>query len=181
MKMTVIKAFSAVFITGWISGCGMFYGEIEEPNLCETSSLDIAAASSGERNRSIVTEFKFPSESHTLEDLGFKSGFRFSVTFEAPVRVSDFGFVDSAQTRIQGENGSCELGEIASFQRNSSAGPSPTLLIESGKTVDPIPCLDSGKLNVQTTFSGNLPQSSWAMDVKVCLSGKSRIDTSAPH
>jgi len=174
-----MKVLSVLFFSGWISGCGMFYGEIEEPNLCETSSLDIPAASSGESSRSIVTEFRIPSESQTLEDLGFKSGYKFSVTFEATGGVHDFGFVDSAKARIQGENGSCELGEIASFQRSNSASPAPTLLIESSKPVDPVPCLDSGKLNVQTTFAGNLPQSPWAMNVRVCLSGKSRIDASS--
>src|SRR5262245_8415978 len=179
MRRTYMKALSVLFINGCISGCGMFYGEVEEPRLCETSSLDISAASSGESSRSIVTEFRIPSETHMLEDRGFKSGYKFWVTFEAPTGVHDFGFVDSAEVRIQGENASCELGQIASFQRSNSAPPAPTLLIESSKPVDPVPCLDSGKLNVQTTFAGNLPQSPWAMNVKVCLSGKSRIDASS--
>jgi hypothetical protein len=174
-----MKAFSVLLISGWISGCGMFYGEIEEPSLCETSSIDIAGAADGESSRSIVTEFRMPSESHTLQDWGFKSGFKFSVTFEAPAGVSDLGFVDSAETRIHRENGSCDLGAVAGFQRNNSVPRAAALLIESNGPVDPLPCLDSSKLNLLTRFAGDLPRSAWSMNVKVCLSGKSRIDANS--
>jgi hypothetical protein len=153
----------------------LVYGELEESHLCETASVVVPAASTGKRSQSIATEFTLPSEVHMLKDWGFKSDFEFSVTFEPQSAAEDFSFVDSAVVRIEGENGSCGIGEVAAFQRNNSAPSDVALLIPSTATVDLVPCLDSGKLNVLTTFAGNLPTTAWNMDVKVCLSGKARI------
>jgi hypothetical protein len=154
----------------------MFYGELEEPHLCETTSVDVAAASTGRSSQSIATEFTLPSEVHLLKDWGFRSDFEFSVTFEPQSGVHDFNFIESAAGRIEGENGACGFGEVASLERNNTASAEGTLLIPSTAPVDLVPCLDSGKLNVLTTFAGNLPTTAWKMDVKVCLSGKARLE-----
>jgi len=166
----------ALIVCSFTCGCGLMFAEIEEPKLCETTAVEIPAATAARSSRTVVTDLNLPSEVNALKDLGFTSDFKFSIQFEAKEGVRDFNFIDSATAHIAGDEGWCPIGEVVRFERASSAPAEASLIMPSGDSVDLVTCLGRGNLKVETTFAGNLPTTAWSMDVKVCLSGKARID-----
>ncbi len=179
-----MRCLSSTFVSilsAWlVCGCGsLFYAQVEEPELCKTISADFPAAPPvGTTSQSVAVDFDLHSELDSFNQSDMTSSLELkSVEFDAGRGVSDFGFVDAAKITVQGtNNASCNLPDLVDYQRDPSATAQPTLTFPGSSTVDLMPCFKSGKVTIQTNFSGRLPTQTWSMNVKACFSGKARVN-----
>lgn len=92
-----------------------------------------------------------------------------SLTLIAREGIADFGWIDEAALFLTAPDGT--RSEVARYQKDPAAAP-PASLKLAIDSVDVLPQLAAGPVEVVLDFTGTLPTEDWTVDVKTCASAK---------
>jgi hypothetical protein len=169
----------AVLAAAVLSGCGVFYAQVDEPELCKTVLADFPAAPpTGTSSQRVSMNFDLHSDLQSFNHGGTSSNVQLRyVEFDAAQGVSDLGFIDQATIKIQ-PNGqaACNLPDLVDYSKDPAVAPQATVSFTESQPIELMPCLSAGSIVLESDFSGPLPTSAWSMNVKACFSGKARIN-----
>ena len=164
-----------------VCGCGsVFFAEVEEPEVCKTSSADFPAAPpGGTTSQSASTDFDVHGQLSDLDKLDYTGEFVLtSVQVDAKQGIADFSFVDSADLALSGvTDPSCNVSGLVTYQRDPSAPTAASsLTLRPANSVNLIDCLSAGTVKIATTFSGRLPTAPWSVDIKACFRASVKVN-----
>jgi|GEM_PF-2651594 len=182
MSFPPVKSLIVLAAACALCGCGsVFFAEVEEPEVCKTSSADFpAAAPVGTATQSTSTDFDVHDQLSELKNVDYTGEFVLtSVEIDASHGIADFGFVDRVDFGLDGvTDPSCSVPELVSYQRDPSASTSAAspLMLHPTNPVDLIHCLSAGTVKIGTTFTGRLPTAPWSVNVKACFRASAKVN-----
>src|SRR5260370_3999870 len=169
MTFPTVKSLIVLASAFALCGCGsVFFAEVEEPEVCKTSSADFPAAPPvGTTTQSASTDFDVHDQLSELKNVDYTGEFVLtSVQIDASHGITDFSFADRVDFGLDGvTDPSCSVPGLVSYQRDpaaSTAAASP-LMLHPANSVDLIHCLIAGTLKIGTTFTGRLPTPTWSV------------------
>ena len=176
-----VKSLLVLIAAFGVCGCGsIFFAEIEEPEICKTSSADFSAGPpAGTTTQSASTDFDVHDQLSDLSKVDYAGEFVLtSVQVDAKQGIADFSFVDRVDFGLSGAtDSSCSVPGLVSYQRDPSASTvASPLMLHPANSVDLLHCMSAGPMKINTSFTGRLPTAPWSVEIKACFRADAKVN-----